>query len=131
MTTSKSTTTFCRENASVVKFSIRYFTIWKTCGISELNKILVEPEIKYPKTNFDTIGKFFFFFFFLYFDMVKRLFIDDLLGKQFYASLKLLGFSVTFLVKFSHAVVFSHFIFNSKYSDWFKFHSPTFYARNV
>ena len=72
MTTSKSTTTFCRENTSVVKFSIRYFTIWKTCGISELNEILVEPEIKYPKANFDTIGKFFFFFF-LYFDMVKSL----------------------------------------------------------
>lgn len=129
MTTSKSTTTFCRENASVVKFSIRYFTIWKTCGISELNKILVEPEIKYPKTNFDTIGKFFLFFFFVLWYGKKV--IDDLLGKQFYASLKLLGFSVTFLLKFSHAVVFSHFIFNSKYSDWFKFHSPTFYARNV
>ena len=128
MTTSKSTTTFCRENTSVVKFSIRYFTIWKTCGISELNEILVEPEIKYPKANFDTIGKFFFFFFVLWYG--KKV-IDDLLGKQFYASLKLLGFSVTFLLKFSHAVVFSHFIFNSKYSDWFKFHSPTFYARNV
>ena len=128
MTTSKSTTTFCRENTSVVKFSIRYFTIWKTCGISELNEILVEPEIKYPKANFDTIGNFFFFFFVLWYG---RKVIDDLLGKQFYASLKLLGFSVTLLLKFSHAVVFSHFIFNSKYSDWFKFHSPTFYARNV
>ena len=67
-------------------------------------------------------------FFFLFFVLLygKKV-IDDLLGKQFYVSLKLAGFSVTFLLKFSHAVVFSHFIFNSKYSDWFKFHSPRFF----
>ena len=48
------------------------------------------------------------------------------MGKHFYASLKLVGFSVTFLLKFSHAVVFSHFIFNSKCSNWFNFHSFRF-----